>query len=268
MKRYKVAIIGSGSLATIIAEAIHKELSEKYELLGVFSKRKENSLKLSKKVNCNSYKDLSEMINDNPDYIIEAASPKVVEDVAVEILSNGINLIPLSVGAFAKDDFYKLVEQTAMHNNSRVHIPSGAVGGFDVLSSSILMEDADISITTEKAPKSLDGAPYLEGRKLSETKVEKVFRGTAREAIKLFPKNINVAVATALATTGVDNIEVTINSIPDLRSNNHKIRLVGETVDVNISIETKPSADNPKSSTLAAYSVIALLKNLASYITF
>lgn len=268
MKRYKLAIIGSGALGSIIGEVISKDLSKQYEILGIFSGRLENALKLSNKLGCRAYKTLDEMIDDNPDYIIEAASPDVLKNIGVKILKNGISLIPLSVGAFADRRFYKDMEETALVNNSRVHVPSGAVGGFDVLHGSMLMEDVEVSITTEKSPESLNGAPFLEGRELSQEKIEDVFKGSAVEAIKFFPKNVNVAVATALATTGVDNTKVIIKSIPGAKSNKHEIRLMGETIKVNITIEAKPSEDNPKSSKLAAYSVIALLENLVSPIVF
>lgn len=88
------------------------------------------------------------------------------------------------------------------------------------------------------------------------------------EAIEHFPENVNVAVDTALATTGVENTKVSIISIPGFESNKHEIKLVGETISVNVIVETTPSKDNPKSSTLAAYSVISLLKNLVAPITF
>ncbi len=268
MKKHKLGIVGSGALSSIIGEVVVKNLSGDYEILGIFSRSKANTLKLANKLNCKGYKTLNEMIEDRPDYIIEAASPNLVKDMGIEILKNGINLIPLSVGAFADREFYEKMEKKALKNNSRVHIPSGAVGGFDVLQSARLMEDVEVNITTEKSHNSLNGAPYLDGRLLSEEKTEEVFRGSALEAIKLFPENINVAVATALATTGVDNTQVIIKSIPNITSNTHNISLVGEKTKVNIVIESTPSSDNPKSSILAAYSVIALLKNIVSPITF
>ena len=88
------------------------------------------------------------------------------------------------------------------------------------------------------------------------------------EAIGHFPENVNIAVATALATTGVENTSISVKSIPGTKSNRHEIKLTGETVNVDITIETIPSEENPKSSTLAAYSVIGLLKNLVSPIVF
>ncbi len=264
MRRYKLALIGSGSLGSIIGKVVTEDLHDSYEVLGIFSERIENATKLADELGCKVYKTLNEVINDKPDYIVEAASPEVFKDIGMEILENGISLIPLSVGALADGEFYNKVKKTASDHGCRVHIPSGAVGGLDVLRGSMLMEEVEVSITTEKSPRSLNGAPYLGGRELSEDKVEEIFSGSALEAIKHFPKNVNVAVATALAATGVESTNVSIKSIPGFKNNKHKIVLVGETVNVSVVIETTPSKDNPKSSVLAAYSVISLLKNLVS----
>lgn len=268
MRKYKLAIIGTGSLGSIIARDVSNELSESYELLGVLSGKVENALKLANEVNCKAYNNLDKVLADKPDYIVEAASPNVVKDICIKILEKGVNLIPLSVGAFADREFYKKAEQAAVENNSCIHIPSGAVGSFDVLNAAMLMENVETSIITEKSPKSLDGAPFLEGRHLSKENIEEVFSGTAKEAIEFFPQNINVAVATALATTGVDNTKTVIRSVPKMRSNKHRIELAGDTVQVTVEIESTPSEENPKSSTLAAYSVIALLRNMVSPISF
>jgi len=268
MKKYKIAIVGSGSLGSIIGDYVSQELNQNYEILGVLSGRIENAKKLVDKIGGKAYTSIDEVIADNPDYIVEAATLEVLKEVGIKILENGISLIPLSVGALADKEFYNKIKEAALENNCRVHVPPGAVGGFDVLGASMLMEDAEVSITTEKSPNSLNGAPILEGRKLSEEKEEEIFKGSALEAIKHFPQNVNVAVATALATTGVENTTVSIRSIPELNSNIHKIKLTGETVNVEVTIKTTPSKDNPKSSSLAAYSVINLLKELVAPITF
>lgn len=268
MRKYKIALIGSGSLASIIGKVVSENLSKNYEILGVLSGKIENAKKLAEAISCRAYDSVDELIADKPDYLVEAATLEVLKEVGVKVLSNGINLIPLSVGALADKEFYKKVKGTALDNNCRVHIPPGAVGGFDVLRASMWMEEVEVSITTEKSPRSLNGAPFLKNRQLSEEKEEEIFNGSALEAIAHFPKNVNVAVATALATTGVDNTKVSIKSIPGLENNKHRVKLVGDTISVDVIIETTPSKDNPKSSALAAYSVISLLKNLVSPITF
>ncbi len=268
MKKYKVGIIGTGSLGTSIAEAIKDSLSDHYEILGVLSRREENSLKLAEKVDSKAYDNIDQMIEDRPDYIIEAAGPEIVRDMGLKILDKGINFIPLSVGALADEEFLQELKKTALKNKSRIYIPSGAVGGFDLLRSSLLMEDMEISISTEKAPESLNGAPFLKGRELSKEKIEKLYQGSAREAIELFPNNVNVAVATALAGIGVDHTRVSIHSVPGMKSNKHRIQARGETMKIDLSIEASPSPKNPRSSSLAAYSVIAILENLVSPLVF
>jgi aspartate dehydrogenase len=79
---------------------------------------------------------------------------------------------------------------------------------------------------------------------------------------------VNVAVTTALATNAIEKMQVEIVSDPTSKTNCHCIELRSPNANVNIEIASTPSVDNPGSSSLAAWSVIALLKRLASPITF
>lgn len=139
-------------MGSIIGKVVAQDLSENFEILGVFSRKLANAKTLSNKIECKAYESLSEVIEDRPDYIVEAATPAVFKDIGIEILANGINVIPLSVGTLADKDFYDQMHKTALENNCQVHVPAGAVGGFDVLRSSMLMENAKVNITTEKSP--------------------------------------------------------------------------------------------------------------------
>ena len=56
----------------------------------------------------------------------------------------------LSIGALADTAFYEEVKQTAAENHTRVHLVSGAIGGFDVLRTVSLMGDCSASFDTEK----------------------------------------------------------------------------------------------------------------------
>lgn len=107
MGKYKLVIIGSGSLGSIIAEYVYRKMSENYEVLGVLVRNREKAMKLANKLNVKVYNNLDEVIEDSPDYIIEAAAPNVLKEMGINILESCINLIPLSVGAFADRDFYE-----------------------------------------------------------------------------------------------------------------------------------------------------------------
>lgn len=193
--------------------------------------------------------------------MIEAASPTVVKAIAEPVLANGANLVLLSIGAFADAAFYEQIRQTAQANGTRVHLASGAIGGFDVLRTASLMSQVKSSITTEKGPASLQGTPIFRDSLMTDSEKTEVFSGSAKEAIALFPTKVNVAVATSLATTGPENTGVTIRSVPGFKGDDHRIEVIGEEVHAIVDIYSKTSA-------IAGWSVVALLRNLVSPIVF
>ena len=197
----------------------------------------------------------------NPDYVLEAASPAALQDITEKVLRNGSNLIVLSIGAFADDDFYKKAQRAARETGTRVHLASGAIGGFDVLRTVALMSGIRSTITTQKGPASLKGTPIFSESLLTDSTRSQVFAGSAKDAIALFPSKINVAVATALATVGADKTGVTVCSVPGLKGDDHRIEVVGDEVRVVVDIYSETSA-------IAGWSVVALLRNLVSPIVF
>ncbi|HLW32760.1 MAG TPA: Gfo/Idh/MocA family oxidoreductase, partial [Aequorivita sp.] len=94
VKKYKLAIVGSGSLGSIIAKVVSQDLIEEYEIAGILSGQIKNAISLAEEIGSKAYKSLDEIIDDKPDYVIEAASPDVFKDIGVALLANGISLIP------------------------------------------------------------------------------------------------------------------------------------------------------------------------------
>ena len=177
-------------------------------------------------------------------------------------------MICLSSGAFTDDAFKQEAICTAAKNNGRICIVNGAIGGLDFLQTCALQRGAsEVVIETTKSPKSLLGASALEGKTLDLTKKMVVFEGGVQEAIKGFPKNINVGVITALASEN-PHTKVKIVSDPEVHSNTHKIIYRSALADAVMEFSGKPDPANPKSSTTAALSAAACLKNLYSPISF
>ncbi|MFF8800836.1 MULTISPECIES: aspartate dehydrogenase [unclassified Methylobacterium] len=200
------------------------------------------------------------------DIVIEALPPSLFRSVAEPVLRAGRILIPLSVGALIAEENDDLV-RLAMENASRIFVPSGAVGGIDLLRN--LQEGGieSVSLITRKPAISLAGAPWLldQGIDISRLSVStKVFSGSARQAVQAFPTNANVAAAVALAGIGPEQTHVEIWADPLAESNRHRIVARGHSANVSIDIEAKPSVDNPRTSQLAGDSIIALLRRLAS----
>ena len=62
--------------------------------------------------------------------------------MAIPVLKRGVNLVVISIGAFADLAFYEQVRQAARDGGAKVHLASGAIGGFDVLQTVSLMAQA------------------------------------------------------------------------------------------------------------------------------
>ena len=264
MDKKKIAVIGYGALGKILVRGIREKLTDSCVLTGVLEKYLENAAELLSAEGCRCFTSLDEQMEDKPDYVVEIASKEAVREYGCAILKAGTDLIITSVGALADDALYKDLYDTADRCGRKIHVTSGAIGGFDVMQTIRMMGGASASIRNRKAPASLNGAPYLEGRLLPETRKEEVFHGSAREAIAGFPNNVNVAVASAIASVGVDQMDVLIESEPGLTDNIHRVQVENESVTAIVEISSKPDKINPKSSVMTAWSVVALLHNLAS----
>jgi len=264
MKR--VALIGFGALGRIVAGAWEEYLGASYELTGIYEKFRQESRMEIVELGYRAYPSIEELLSDRPDYVIELAGVEAVREYGQMVLACGSNLIAASIGALADDELRIRLEQIARESRVKIYLPSGAIGGFDVFQTIALMGGATGRIDTYKAPEGLNGAPHLQGRLLSDLEEEVVFEGNAREAIKGFPKNVNVAVSSGLASVGLDEMEVAIHSQPGLNANTHRITVENETVKATLEVASKPDKTNPKSSVVTAWSVIALLKNLDSTI--
>lgn len=78
----------------------------------------------------------------DPEYIVETASVEAVREMAIPVLKRGVNLVVISIGAFADLAFYEQVRQAALRWRRKGASASGAIGGFDVLQTVSLMAQA------------------------------------------------------------------------------------------------------------------------------
>jgi aspartate dehydrogenase len=117
---------------------------------------------------------------------------------------------------------------------------------------------------TRKPPRGLVGAPYLLENLISIEGLDKpkrVFKGSAREAARGFPANLNVVVALSLAGIGPDRTTLEIWADPSVTRNTHLIEVDADSASLTMTIENIPS-DNPKTGRITAQSVVALLRKM------
>lgn len=264
----KIAVIGAGALSRIFCTQTQKLLSDDYRIVAVMARHFEHAERLTKDLNAKACTDLTELLAEKPDIVVEFAGREAIKDYAIDVLKNGSDLLIASIGALADDDFRHRLTDTAQGMNRKVYLPNGAIGALDLMQTFALMGDAEVTIGNTKAPRSLEGAPYLQGQSLPTDKKMVIFEGSVEDAINGFPKNVNVAVAAALASDTLREATVRITSDPLSSENIHRIVLKNKLMRAEVTIAGKPDPANPRSSTSTAWSVVALLKNLASPVSF
>lgn len=257
----KFGIVGCGFLGNIVADAWKNGLLPDYELVGVTSRTRASAEKTAETVGCAVCDDADALLALEPEYIVETASVE-----AVPVLKKGVNLVIISIGAFADLAFYEQVKAAAAEGDAKVHLASGAIGGFDVLQTVTLMAQArqlaeTAGIETHTGARGFRNTPVWEEHLLTDTEKTTVFTGNAKQAIATFPRRVNVAVATSLATTGPEITGVTMHSVPGWVGDDHRITAEIEGVKAVVDICSSTSA-------IAGWSVVSLLRNLASPVCF
>ena len=258
-EKKRLAMAGCGKLAGIVATAMEQGLLDAYTFVGAMSRSFDSAQAFASRVGCDAVKDLQALIEARPQIVVESASPACVREIALPLLTRGISLVTLSIGAFADTPFYESCIQAAEESGARIYIVSGAVGGFDVLRTVMLMGEVEASISTEKGPNSLRGTPLYEESLQAERR--QVFSGTAREAIALLPTKVNVAVATSLASAGPEKTRVSVTSTPGFAGDDHRIEVKGPGVRAVVDIYSETSE-------IAGWSVVNTLRNIVSPVVF
>ncbi len=263
-KRIKIGIVGCGAIGLYVAKAIETQLKAKAVLFAIsdIDQIKIDNF-LSKIKSAPQICSLKELIK-KCDFIVEAASASVSADIAKKSLSAGKDVLIMSVGGLLKEpSILKLAEKY----NARLYIPSGALAGLDGLKGASIAGINKVTLTTRKSPKALEGAPFLTENNIDilNIKEEKIiFEGTAQEAVKGFPKNINVAATLNLiCNVGARctvPLHIRIVAVPGLKTNVHEVEVEGSFGRLLAKTENVASPDNPKTSYLAALSAIAALK--------
>jgi len=238
-----LGIIGCGAIGTLIAEAVEKRLIQCDGLiLHDVDSMRTRKLGKSLRVHVGIVNSVQEMIRLKPTVIVEAASQEAAKQYVAEIVNAGIDVVVMSVGA--------LLDLRVM--SSKIHVPSGAIGGLDAISAANLAGIDEVLLITRKNPNVLD---------LDNTEEKIVYEGNAAESVRRFPREMNVAAALAL-TVEPDKVKVQVISDPKVTRNVHEVKVKWKHGEMLLKFSNDPHPENPKTSALAAWSAIRLLQQL------
>jgi len=256
----RVAIAGLGAIGMEVAKALDHGI-EGLELAAVsaanIDKHRSWLDKLAKLPAALPIEGLA----DAADIVIECAPSKLVRSIVSPVVSRGKTAVVLSVGALLENE--DLIELARKHGGQIV-VPTGALIGLDAMTAAAVGTIHSVQMVTRKPIAGLLGAPHLVEHKIDIEDIKeplKIFDGTAREAAKGFPANLNVAVALSLAGIGADRTRVQIWADPTVTRNTHRIEVESDSARFSMEIENIPS-ENPKTGRITALSVIACLRKL------
>ena len=261
----KIGIIGCGAIGSTLAKAAEdmKEVDEIYifDKSHVCSRMMEE--RLTKAVSILTFEELVS----KSDFIVEAASQEAVRLFGMKILEGGKDMLIMSVGALVDDSLRESLENTAREHNSRIFLPTGALCGVDGINSAAVTGIEEVTLITRKPPSGFEDVDYVKEKGIDLKNLASpitLFEGNAKEAVKLFPKNVNVAATVSLAGIGFERTKVKIIADPTTSQNHHKIEVKGEFGTMSAEMNNLPFEKNPKTSKIAAQSAIAALKKIVS----
>ncbi len=249
----KIGLIGNGTIARYVRDALEKG----EHAIAAILLRPERTARPAG-LHVGSVEDLP----DDLDVMIDCAGHSALVAYGPHILSNGTDLITVSLGALADRQVYDALETAARQGKSRLHLASGAIGALDCLQAARIGRLDSVTYIGRKPPEGWKGSAaerQLDLEALTHG-ARTHFEGTARDAALAYPRNANVAAAVAIAGAGFDDTQVQLIADADITQNIHEIRASGEFGSFHFQISGQSMQDNPRSSTLAAMSVLSKLE--------
>lgn len=158
----------------------------------------------------------------------DAGSYLFVQMPKLERILKQSDLFLFSVTSFADPQFEADARALTAKYGTHIYIPHGAILGLDgILDGRSGWES--ITIETTKNPASL-------GRDDQEYTV--LYEGPTREACSLYPRNVNVHAAVAMAGIGFEKTHSKIISDPSVHTNTHVISVKGPGMDIQIRVSS------------------------------
>jgi aspartate dehydrogenase len=260
MDNKRLAVIGHGA----IARDVMAEISARFKgySLAVLHRSEQSDRVLD---GIKHVATLDEVLAWKPDLVIEAAGHDAVLAYVPLCLARGVPVLLSSVGALHDDALFEHLIAQAVRGQTRLVLPSGAIGGLDYVRASQWTEQTVITYESRKPLKAWQDELQARGYDLAGIdQPVLLFEGSAREAARLYPSNLNVAATLALAGIGMDNTQVRVMADPFISGNQHHIHVQSDHGTMSVQFANEPSRLNPKSSRIVAKSIVAAVKQYFS----
>jgi len=263
----KIGIIGCGAIGKSLAKFIDGKLTKDTTLYAICDTNSSNAHTLLRLLKNSKPKitRIDDLIK-SCDLIVESASAKISYEIAKKSLSKGKDVLVMSVGGIIQKS--KELFKLAQRNQAFIFLPSGAICGLDGIKALSIVGIKKATLITRKPPYAIDDTGYLTKRGINLKKLKKetmIFKGKASDAVKYFPKNINVSALLSIASIGPVRTEVQIVTSPKYKRNIHEVIVESKAGKIRTISENVAFVENPKTSYMAALSAMSVLKGMFSF---
>lgn len=258
---YHIAFIGLGAIGQDVLKELTPLFLEINAKILVLRKRPGNT-PASDQHSLYDCADITELLSYKPKLVIEVAAQQAVKDYIPACIRSGSTVVITSVGALTDLTLLNNLQQLAHSHNTHVIVPSGAIGGLDYIQAVRYAPDFKMVYESRKPVQAW--IPELDALGVNPSHLNKeyvLFEGTADEAARRYPKNLNVAATLALAGAGMSATRVKVIVDPTLTQNKHIIHVSSQFGDMKMELVNTPSPSNPKSSWVVAQSIRHVIQN-------
>ena len=187
MKR--LGIIGCGKIGAPVIKSIQAGLLDNYEIISLLTRSERQIGNLSSVI------DPDVFFRNKFDLVIDAGAPPSLELYGKRALTM-CELWTVNASELANTNLYEELDKAGRENTHRLRVLTGAIAGLDGLAA--ISQGRNVEIHAQ-----VDVAQSEQGRK-------SLFRGSLREAARLYPDCVNVAVATGLAASKLDEVQIEV----------------------------------------------------------
>ncbi|HEY0219400.1 MAG TPA: aspartate dehydrogenase [Afipia sp.] len=210
---------------------------------------------------------IGELLQSKPDLVVECAGHHALHEFGQAVLLSGTDLLVVSVGALAEAALEDSLRSAAAKGGGRLLIAGGALGGIDTISTAREAGLSSVEYVGRKAPAAWKGTAAETLIKLDQiTEAFTFIQSDARTIALKFPQNANVVAALALAGLGFEKTEVKLVVDPAALGNSHSYVARGSFGEITATIMSRTLESNPKTSMLAPYSLVQVIKKRAGLI--
>lgn len=259
----RVGLIGFGTIGKQVALAIRDGRAGSAELVAILEGdvTKINAAR-SERLAAIITADADEFFAAEIEVVVEAAGHAALKQYAERALRSGRDVLAVSAGAFADNEFLSSVRRAAEQTKRRLSIPSGSLAALDAISSGAIGEIDEVTLIARKPPAAFRGT-VAEAVALSVADEPAcLYEGPAREAAKRFPQNVNVVASLSLAGIGFDRTSIKMYADPTVTHNTFELHAHGEFGELTLELKNIPYPENPKTGHLVVLSLIKAVRRL------